>query len=56
MAHLTGSTKPSLVDKATYQGIPVYVIAEGRHVWVVGQGCTASNSELITTVTLPASG
>jgi hypothetical protein len=54
--HLTRNVAPRLVDRATYQGKAVYVIADAHHAWVVGQGCTAGNPELITTVPLPASG
>jgi hypothetical protein len=50
--HLTGQMRPSLVDRATYQGKPVYVIAVTNWAWVVGTGCTASNSELIASVGL----
>ena len=56
VVHLTGTAAPRLVDQATYQGKAVYVIADARHVWVVGRGCTAGNPELITTMPLPASG
>jgi len=45
--HLTGQRRPSLVDRATYQGKPAYVIAVTNRAWVVGTGCTASNPELI---------
>jgi hypothetical protein len=47
---LTGLARPSLVDWATYQGKPVYVIAVRDHAWVVD--CTASNSYLITSIRL----
>ncbi|MGZ4433010.1 MAG: hypothetical protein ACXVW7_05180 [Trebonia sp.] len=50
--HLTGQTRPSLVDRATYQGKPAYVIAVTNRAWVVGTGCTASNPELIASVGL----
>jgi len=50
--HLTGGRAPRLVDRATYQGTPAYVIASSSHVWVVGLGCTATNAELITSVAL----
>lgn len=50
--HLTGGQPPRLVDRATYRGTPVYVIASSSHVWVVGLGCTATNEELITSVAL----
>jgi hypothetical protein len=41
-----------LVDRATYQSQPVYVIAVPDKAWVVGVGCTASDPGLITTVGL----
>ena len=50
--HLTGGQSPRLVDRATYQGDPAYVIATSSRVWVVGLGCTAANAELITSVAL----
>jgi hypothetical protein len=50
--HLTGRARPSLVDRATYQGKPAYVIAVANWAWVVGTGCTASNPELIASVGL----
>jgi len=50
--HLTGQMRPSLVDRATYQGKPAYVIAVTNWAWVVGTGCTASDPELIASVGL----
>jgi hypothetical protein len=50
--HLTGQVRPSLVDRATYQGKPAYVIAVANWAWVAGTGCTASNPELIASVGL----
>ena len=50
--HLTGQMRPSLVDRATYQGKPAYVIAVTNWAWVVGTGCTATNPELIASVGL----
>jgi len=50
--HLTGNVRPSLVDRATYQGKPAYVIAVADRVWVVGLGCTASDPDLITSARL----
>ena len=50
--HLTGHMRPSLVDRAMYQGKPAYVIAVTNWAWVVGTGCTASNPELIASVGL----
>jgi hypothetical protein len=49
---VTGGAAPSLVDEATYAGEPVYVIAVPSHVWVVGRGCTATDPELITSVSI----
>jgi hypothetical protein len=49
---LTGDVRPSLFDRATYAGRPVYVIALAARAWVVGLGCSAANTELITTVSL----
>lgn len=53
---LTGNVPPSLVDRATYEGKPAYVIAVQARAWVVGLGCTASNSEPITSIPLPGPG
>jgi hypothetical protein len=53
---LTPNVPPSLVDRATYQGKPAYVIAVPTRAWVVGLGCTASNSELITSIPLAGPG
>jgi hypothetical protein len=53
---LTGNVPPSLVDRATYQGKPAYVIAVPTRAWVVGLGCTASNPALITSIRLPGPG
>ena len=50
--HLTGQMRPSLVDRATYQGKSAYVIAVPNRAWVVGTGCTASNPELIASAGL----
>jgi hypothetical protein len=50
--HLTGQVRPSLVDRATYQGKAAYVIAVANWAWVVGTGCSASNPELIASVGL----
>jgi hypothetical protein len=50
--HLTGDVPPRLVDRATYQGEPAYVIASSTRVWVVGLGCTATKTELIVSVAL----
>jgi hypothetical protein len=50
--HLTGGAPPRLVDRATYQGEPAYVVASSSRVWVVGLGCTAAKTELIGSVAL----
>jgi hypothetical protein len=50
--HLTGQVRPSLVDRATYQGKPAYVIAVANWAWVVGPGCTAGNPQLIASAGL----
>jgi hypothetical protein len=50
--HVTGGTVPRLVDRATYQGEPVYVIATTSRVWVVEPGCTATQPKLIASVPL----
>jgi hypothetical protein len=49
---LTGDARPSLLDRATYAGKPAYIIAVPGRVWVVGLGCTAANTELVTTTAL----
>jgi len=48
---LTGNEPPSLVDRATYEGRPAYVIAVPARAWVVGLDCTA-----ITSIPLPGPG
>jgi hypothetical protein len=50
--HLTDGVIPRLVDRATYQGEPAYVIASSSRVWVVGLGCTAAKPELVASVPL----
>jgi hypothetical protein len=49
---VTGGASPQLVDRATYQGTPAYVIASSSHVWVVGLGCTAARPQVIASVPL----
>jgi hypothetical protein len=49
---LTENVPPRLVDRATYQGKPAYVIAVPDRAWVVGLGCTASNPAQITSIPL----
>jgi len=53
---LTGNVPPRLVDRATYQGKPAYVIAVPARAWVVGLGCTAANSAQITSIPLAGPG
>ena len=48
MSQLTGGVEPTLVDRASYDGIPAYIIAVRSHVWVVRLGCTATDPQLIT--------
>jgi len=50
--HLTGNAVPTLVDRATYQGKPAYVIAVPDRAWVVGPDCTASNPDVIASTGL----
>jgi hypothetical protein len=50
---VTGNVPPKLVDRATYEGKAAYVIAVSDYAWVVGPGCTASNTDLIASVALP---
>jgi len=50
--HLTGGQTPRLVDRATYQGEPAYIIATAGRVWVAGLGCTAAKPEVIVSVPL----
>ena len=52
VVHLTGGATPRLVDRATYQGEPAYVVVSATRVWVVGLGCTAAKTELIVSVAL----
>jgi cytoskeletal protein RodZ len=50
--NLTGRTAPRLVDLASYQGMPAYVIATASHVWVVRLDCTAARPDVITSASL----
>ncbi len=47
VTHLTKDVKPALVDQATYDGIPAYIIATSDRVWVVRLGCTAADPQQI---------
>jgi hypothetical protein len=50
--HVTSNVKPSLVDHATYDSRPVYVIAVPGRVWVVSPSCTAADPGLIMSAPL----
>lgn len=52
VSHVTGGLSPRLVDRATYQDKPAYIIVGATKVWVVGLGCTAGDPELIVAVPL----
>ncbi len=49
---VTGGVLPGLVDRATYQGTPAYVIVSANRVWVAGLGCTAARPQVITSLPL----
>jgi hypothetical protein len=51
--HLIGSAKPALVEEASYQSRPAYVIAMPYRVWVVALNATAANPEVRVSVPLP---
>ncbi|HEX8007763.1 MAG TPA: hypothetical protein VF482_15205 [Trebonia sp.] len=53
---LTGDIRPALVQRATYQAEPVYVIAVPTRAWVVHLSCTAAEPALITSVALAPAG
>jgi hypothetical protein len=56
---VAGNQRPLLVDTARYNGNPATVIvlttasAKTRRVVVVGPGCSAAQTDLITTTTIP---
>lgn len=50
---LLGHAKPALVEQATYQSRPVYMIARADRAWVVARDCTAANPQVIASVALP---
>jgi hypothetical protein len=52
VSRVTNGATPSLVDKASYAGIPAYIIAVPTEVWVVRLGCSAVDPELIAAVPL----
>jgi hypothetical protein len=49
---LTGGVTPRLVDRASYDGTPAYIVAVSSRVWVVRLGCTAADPQEITSVSL----
>ena len=57
---VAGNQRPLLVDTARYNGKPATIIvlttanAKTRRVVVVGPGCSATQTDLITTTTIPA--
>ena len=52
VSKVTDGVRPALVDKATYDGKPAYIIAVTSQAWVVGPGCTASDTDVIAQVPL----
>jgi hypothetical protein len=62
VAHVAGGEHPRLVDIAHYGNRPAAVIVvpvpgtANVHVWVVGPGCSAQGSHLITQLSMPAPG
>jgi hypothetical protein len=52
VSKVTDGVMPTLVDKATYDGKPAYIIAVASQAWVVGPGCTASDTDVIAQVPL----
>jgi hypothetical protein len=52
VSRVTDGATPSLVDKASYDGIPAYIIAVPTQAWVVRLGCTAADPELIVRIPL----
>jgi hypothetical protein len=52
VSRVTDGVTPRLVDKATYDGKPAYIIAVSSQAWVVGPGCTAADTDVIARVAL----
>jgi hypothetical protein len=52
VARLTNGLPPRLVDRATYEGEPAYIIASSSRVWVAEPGCTAAKPEVVASVPL----
>lgn len=49
---VTGNVVPALVEYASYQGKPAYVIVVSHRVWIVGTGCSASDPKVIASASL----
>jgi hypothetical protein len=62
VSRVSAGARVLLVDLASYQSSPAAVIVTAptsqspRQVWVVGAGCSAADSDVLKTGTLPASG
>ncbi len=60
LKRVAGNQRPLLVDTARFNGKPATIIvlttasANTRRVLVVGPGCSATQTDLITTTTIPA--
>lgn len=52
VALLTDGVAPSLVDRASYDGTPAYIIAVPTRAWVVGLDCSARDLHEIASVSL----
>lgn len=50
--HLTRDQEPAMVDRASYQSRPAYIIAVADHAWVVPLNCTAAHLSVIRSVAL----
>lgn len=55
VSRLAGSTRPTLVEEASYQSRPAYMIATSTHVWVVARDCDSSNTALFASIALSPS-
>ncbi|MBO0819503.1 MAG: hypothetical protein J2P26_01485 [Nocardiopsaceae bacterium] len=53
VTRILGPATPLVVERAKYESRPAYVIAESSHAWVVASGCTASDPEILASVSLP---
>lgn len=62
VSRVSAGARVLLVDLASYQSSPAAVIVTAgagqrpRQVWVVGSGCSASDSDVLKGATLPAGG